>query len=59
MTPAKLIGLLIVILYIVALRIVELVDVPIVFEPDLLLFLLNTIFHGIVPIAVACVAGKS
>jgi hypothetical protein len=59
MTPAKILGLLLVIVYVVALRIFEGLDIRSVFEPPLLLPLLNTVFHGIIPIVVAYAAGKS
>ena len=59
MTPAKILGLLLVIVYIVALRILAVLDIHSVFEHPLLLPLLNTLFAGIIPIAVAYVAGKT
>ena len=59
MTPTKLLGLLLVIVYIVALKVLAVLDIHGVFEHRLLLPLLNTLFAGIVPIAVAYVAGKA
>ncbi len=59
MTPTKLLGLLLVILYAVALKVVASFDLHSVFEPHFLLLLLNTLFHGIIPIGVAYAAGKS
>jgi uncharacterized membrane protein YcfT len=59
MTPAKILGLLLVIVYIVALRALEVFDIPHGFEPALLLPLLNTLFHGIIPIYVAYIAAQS
>jgi signal transduction histidine kinase len=59
MTPTKILGLLIAIAYVAALRALEVLDIQTAFEPVLLLPLLNTLFHGIIPIVVAFVAGKS
>jgi hypothetical protein len=59
MTPAKILGLLLVIVYIVALRILAVLDIHSVFEHRLLLPVLNTLFAGIIPIGVAYVAGKT
>ena len=59
MTPTKLLGLLLVIVYIVGLKVLAVFDIGSVFEHRLLLLLLNTLFAGIVPIGVAYVAGKA
>ncbi|MGB6064130.1 MAG: PAS domain S-box protein [Desulfomonilaceae bacterium] len=59
MTPTKLLGLLLVIVYIVGLKVLAVLDIGSVFEHRLLLPLLNTLFAGIVPIGVAYVAGKA
>ena len=59
MTPKKLLGLLLVVVYIVALKVLAVLDIRDVFEHRLLLPLLNTLFAGIVPIAVAYVASKA
>ncbi|HMK35761.1 MAG TPA: PAS domain S-box protein [Desulfomonilaceae bacterium] len=59
MTPAKLLGLLLVVFYIVALEVLAVLDIRSVFEHRVLLPILNTLFAGFVPIAVAYVAGKA
>lgn len=59
MTPSKLLGLLLVIVYIVALKVLAVLDVHGVFEHPLLLPLLNTLFAGIVPVSVAYIASKT
>ncbi|HMK37359.1 MAG TPA: hypothetical protein VK463_19955, partial [Desulfomonilaceae bacterium] len=59
MTPTKILGLLLVIVYILALKILASLDSQRVFEPATLLLFLNALFHGIIPIAVAYVAGKT
>ncbi len=59
MRPPKIFGLLLVIVYIAALKIVAVLDIQTVFEHRLLLPVLNTLFAGIIPIVVAYFAGKS
>jgi signal transduction histidine kinase len=59
MTPTKILGVLLVIVYIVALKALAVLDIRSVFEHRLLLPVLNTIFAGIVPIVVAYVAHKA
>ena len=59
MTATKILGLLLVIIYLVALKILATLDFGSIFEHRLLLPVLNTLFAGIIPIVVAYVAGKA
>jgi PAS domain S-box-containing protein len=59
MAIPKALGLLLVVVSIFFLQVLALLDLQSVFEPRLLLPLLNTLFAGIIPIVVAYAAGKS
>ncbi|HMK35999.1 MAG TPA: PAS domain S-box protein, partial [Desulfomonilaceae bacterium] len=59
MTPTKILGLLLVIIYVVALKVLSALDTGSIFEHRLLLPILNTLFAGIIPIIVAYIAAKA
>ena len=59
MTPAKLLGLLLFVAYIVALKILSVLDIGSIFEHPLLLPILNTLFAGIIPIGIALLAART
>lgn len=59
MTIEKSLGLLLVVVCIVVLQVLAVLDIRSVFEPRLLLPLLNTLFAGIIPIVVGYVACKT
>ncbi len=59
MTPTKFLGLLLVIVYVVALKVLSVLDVGSIFEHRLLLPILNTLFAGLIPIAIALIAGRT
>jgi len=58
MSIPKLIALLLVPAYVVLIAVLDALQIQAVFEPPLLLPVLNTLFLGIVPVAVAHVAGR-
>ncbi len=58
MTPAKLLGLLLVIVFIVALKILSVLDIGSIFEHRLLLPVMNTLFAGLIPIGIALLAAR-
>ncbi|HMK33692.1 MAG TPA: hypothetical protein VK463_01405 [Desulfomonilaceae bacterium] len=58
MTPAKILGLLLVIVYIAAVQILAALGIRSVFEHPVLSPILNTLFVGIIPVTVAYTAGK-
>ena len=59
MTLPKMLGLLLVVIYLLAIRLLALLDIRSVFEHPILLPLLNTAFAGIVPLVIAYTAGKA
>jgi hypothetical protein len=59
MSPTKFLGLLLVIVYVVALKVFSLLDIGSIFEHRLLLPILNTLFAGLIPIGIALIAGKT
>ena len=59
MTPTKFLGLLLVIVYVVALKVLSVLDIGSIFEHRLLLPILNTLFAGMIPIAIALIAGRT
>jgi PAS domain S-box-containing protein len=59
MTRSKLLGLLLVIAYIAGLQILAALGINSIFEHRLLLPVLNTLFAGMIPVAVAFIAGRS
>ena len=59
MSTSKWLGLLLVAACIIVLQVLAVLDIRNVFEPGLLLPILNTLFAGIMPIFVAYVAGKT
>ena len=58
MTSAKILGLSLIVVYIAALKILNALGTSAVFEHPLLLFIMNTLFTGVLLIAVAYIAGK-
>jgi hypothetical protein len=59
MAVTRLVGLMLVVGYVVILNVLAALDIQGVFEPGLLLPILNTLFAGVMPIVVACVAAKT
>ena len=59
MTPTKFLGLLLVMVYVVALKVFSLLDIGSIFEHRLLLPILNTLFAGLIPIAIGLIAGRT
>jgi PAS domain S-box-containing protein len=58
MTPAKLLGLLLVIVYVVGLKVLSVLDIGSIFEHRLLLPIMNTLFAGLIPVAISLIAGR-
>ena len=54
----KLLALLLIPAYVILIAVLDSLQIQAVFEPPLLLFVLNTLFLGIVPVAVAYIAGR-